>query len=173
MSAATERARLSGTQRELLNKVLVTGIALFILIAFIMPLGYMFTTGIKSTEQMNDPNASPFWPQSPKTIEYEGEQLEVLQVPTEDGVKELAAVKKTRTVTTFIDPDNPEAGLIEWEGNWRQLEPVYYADPKWENFKTAWDELNFPLLFRQIRHRIEANRSNQLHIYKFRAEKIV
>ena len=36
MSAATQRARLSGTQQELLNKILVTGIALFILIGFIM-----------------------------------------------------------------------------------------------------------------------------------------
>ena len=147
--AVRERTQMTGKQRELLNKILVTGIASFILIAFIMPLGYMFTSGIKSTAQMNDPNASPFWPQSPKTIEYEGEQLEVYQVPTEDGVKELAAVTKTRTKTTFIDPENPEAGLIEWEGNWRKdLVPVYFADAKWDNFKTAWDELNFPLLFR-------------------------
>jgi multiple sugar transport system permease protein len=146
---ARQRTYMTGKQRDLLNRILVTGIALFILIAFIMPLGYMFTTGIKSTDQMNDPNTSPFWPQSPKTIEYEGEQLEVYQVPFEDGMRELAAVKKTRKVTTFIDPDNPEAGLIEWEGNWRKdLVPVYYADPKWENFKTAWEELDFPLLFR-------------------------
>ncbi|MBN1488100.1 MAG: hypothetical protein JW981_10690, partial [Anaerolineae bacterium] len=79
-------------QRELLNKILVTGIASFILIVFIMPLGYMFTTGLKNTAQMNDPTASPFWPQSPKTIEYEGEKLEVFQVPMPDGgVRELAA----------------------------------------------------------------------------------
>ena len=144
-----ERTHMTGKQREILNKILVTGITLFILTAFIMPLGYMFTTGLKNTAQMNDPSASPFWPQSPKTIEYEGQQLEVYQVPTEDGVRELAAVKKTRAMTTFIDPDNPEAGLIEWEGNWRKdLTPVYYADPQWENFKTAWNELNFPLLFR-------------------------
>jgi multiple sugar transport system permease protein len=147
--ATRQRTYRTGQQRELLNKILVTGVALFILLAFIMPLGYMFVTGIKSTDQMNDPNVSPFWPQSPKTVEYEGEQLEVYQVPFEDGVRELAAVKKTRTQSTFIDPDNPEAGLIEWEGNWRKdLVPVYYADPKWENFKTALEELDFPLLFR-------------------------
>ena len=148
MAATTQRTDLSGTQRELLNKVLVTGIALFILISFIMPLGYMFTTGLKSDEQMSDPNASAFWPQSPATFEYEGEQLEVYLVPTDDGVRELAAVQKTRSRTTFIDPDNPEAGLIEWEGNWRQLEQPYFSNPQWENFRKAWDELNFPLLFR-------------------------
>ena len=69
------RSYMTVSQRDLLNKILVTGIAAFVLVAFIMPLGYMFTTGIKSTAQMNDPNASPFWPQSPKTIEYQGEQL--------------------------------------------------------------------------------------------------
>lgn len=142
------RSYMTVSQRDLLNKILVTGIAAFVLVAFIMPLGYMFTTGIKSTAQMNDPNASPFWPQSPKTIEYQGEQLEVYQVPTADGVKELAALKKTRTQTTFVDPHNPEGSLIEWEGNWRKLEPVYFGDAQWTNFKTAWEELNFPLLFR-------------------------
>ena len=147
--AIQERKYMTEKQRGLLDKILVTGIASFILIAFIMPLGYMFTTGLKSTQQMNDPNVSPFWPQSPKIVEYEGEELEVYQVPIEGGVRELAAVKKTRAQTTFIDPNNPEAGLIEWEGNWRKdLVPVYYANPQWENFRTAWEELNFPLLFR-------------------------
>lgn len=135
-------------QQDILNKILVTGIALFILLIFIAPLGYMFTTGIKSDEQMSDPNASPFWPQSSATFEYEGEQLEVYQVPTEDGVRALAAIKKTRTATTFIDPKNPDAGEIIWEGNWRTLEQAYTSDPQWDNFKRAWDELNFPRLFR-------------------------
>ncbi len=135
-------------QRNILNKVLVTGIGLFLLLVFLTPLGYMAVTGIKSTDQINDPDASPFWPQSPKTVEYEGETLQVFEVPTDDGVKELAAVKKTRQVSWFIDPGNPAAGQIEWEGNWRKLKPVYQPDPKWENFKKAWNELNFPRLFR-------------------------
>ena len=145
---AQARTSLAGKQREILNKILITGIALFILLIFLAPLGYMFTTGIKSVEQMNDPNAPAYWPHSPQTFEYEGEEIEIFQVPTEDGVRELAAVKKTRQESWFIDPKNPEAGQIHWEGNWRTLDPVYYADPKWENFKRAWEELNFPLLLR-------------------------
>jgi multiple sugar transport system permease protein len=145
---AVKEHYMTQRQRNILNKVLVTGIGLFILLVFLTPLGYMAISGIKSTDQINDPDASPFWPQSPKTVEVEGEALQVFEVPTDEGVKELAAVKKTRTMTTFVDPDNPAAGQIEWEGNWRQLEPVYGQDPKWENFKTAWSELNFPLLFR-------------------------
>jgi multiple sugar transport system permease protein len=145
---AIKEQRMTLRQRDILNKVLTTGIGLFILLIFLVPLGYMATTGIKSTDQINDPDASPFWPSSPKTIEYEGEELQVFEVPVADGVKELAMVKKTRTVSWFIDPDNPGAGQIEWEGNWRQLDPVYGPDPKWENFKRAWNELNFPRLFR-------------------------
>jgi multiple sugar transport system permease protein len=146
--AASARTRGSARQQEILNKILVTGIALFILLIFIAPLGYMFITGIKSDDQMSDPNASPFWPQSPRTFNYQGQDLEVYEVPTTDGVQELAALKKTRTVTTFIDPQNPAAGEIQWEGNWRSLKPAYVSDPQWTNFKTAWDELNFPRLFR-------------------------
>jgi len=146
--AVSARTYRTATQQELLNKVLITSIALFILLAFIAPLGYMFTTGIKSDEQMSDPNASPFWPESPKTFEYQGKQLEIYQVPTESGVRELAALKKTRTQSTFIDPADPAAGEIQWEGNWRALKPAYFSDPHWENFKRSWDELNFPRLFR-------------------------
>jgi len=145
---AVKETYLPEKQREILNKILVTGIASFILLAFIAPLGYMLVTGIKSDDQMSDPSASPFWPQSPKTIEYQGEALEVYEVPIGDEVQELAALQKTRQETTFIDPQNPSAAEIVWEGNWRKLTPAYESDPQWNNFRKAWDELNFPLLFR-------------------------
>jgi multiple sugar transport system permease protein len=136
-------------QRELLNRILTTGIAIFVLLLFLAPLGYMFTTGIKSDQQMSDPDAPPFWPHSPQTITYEGEELPVYQVPLESGeVRELAALQKTRQETTFVDPANPTGEPLVWEGNWRKLEPVYEADPQWQNFQTAWGELEFPRLFR-------------------------
>ena len=70
-------------------------------------------------------------------------------MPTPNGgTQELAALQKTRTQTTFIDPQNPEAGQFIWEGNWRTLEPVYERDAQWQNFQQAWNDLNFPLLFR-------------------------
>jgi len=145
---AVKEHNLPQRQRNILNKVLVTGIGLFILLVFLTPLGYMAVSGIKSTDQINDPDASPFWPQSPKTVEVDGEELQLYEVPTDDSVRELAIVERTRTLSTFIDPDNPAAGQIEWEGNWRQLTPVYQPNPQWENFRRAWNELNFPRLFR-------------------------
>lgn len=147
MANLTADSSFTFKQREVLNKILVTCIAAFILVTFLAPLGYMFTTGLKSDAQMSDPQAPAYWPHSKITFTYEGEDLDVLQVPTEDGVRELAIVTKRRTESWFIDPANPEAGEIYWEGNWRTLEPVYVADPQWQNFRTAWEELDFPRLF--------------------------
>jgi multiple sugar transport system permease protein len=135
-------------QRGVLDKILITGIALFILTTFLAPLGYMFTTAIKSDRQMSDPNAPPFWPHSPATVEYQGEELELFAVPLEGETRELAALKKTRQETTFVDPEDLDAEPIVWEGNWRKLEPAYETDPQWGNFRTAWEELDFPRLFR-------------------------
>lgn len=135
-------------QRGLFNRLLVTGIAVFITLTFLAPLGYMFTTGLKSESQMSDPNVPAWWPFSRVTFNYEGKDLEVYQVPTEAGLRDLAIAKKTRQESWFIDPANPSAGQIHWEGNWRLLTPVYASDPQWKNFQVAWKELNFPLLFR-------------------------
>lgn len=143
-----QRKRARGDQKAIIDRILVTGVAVFVLLGFLMPLGYMATTSIKSNEQLSDPNAPVLWPMSQETFIYEGETYPVYKVPTEAGVLELAAIKKTRVATTFINPDNPTAGTLIWKGNWRTLEPVYYSNPQWSNFKTAWNEVNFPRLFR-------------------------
>lgn len=131
-----------------LNKVLVTSIALFVILVFLAPLGYMFTTAIKNESQMGDASAPPFWPSSPERFTYKGQALDLYVVPMPDGTtKKLAAVKKIRTETTFIDPSNPGKGEFVWKGNWRTLTPAYVSDPQWGNFLKAWDQLNFPRLF--------------------------
>ena len=131
-----------------LNKVLVTSIALFVVLVFLAPLGYMFTTAIKNESQMGDASATPFWPSSPAQFTYKGQALDLYMVPLPDGTtRQLAALKKTRVQTTFVDPANPKAAPIVWQGNWRKLTPSYVSDPKWGNFITAWTQLNFPLLF--------------------------
>ncbi len=135
-------------QRDVVNKILVTSIAIFVLLMFVAPLGYMFTTALKSADQMGDSSAPWYWPFSRKTFEYEGKKLEMFEVPLEDGVHELAALTKTTTQTTFIDPQNLDAEPIIWQGNWRKLDAIHVSDPQWQNFKKAWDDLNFPLLFR-------------------------
>jgi multiple sugar transport system permease protein len=138
---------LLAKQRRLLNTLIVTGIAVFVLTTFLAPLGYMATSAIKSEAQLQDDYATPYWPTSRQTFEYQGKALEVYQVPTESGTRDLAALKKLRNETTFIDPANPDAEPYVWQGNWRTLKPAYYSDPQWENFPQAWEQLNFPRLF--------------------------
>ncbi len=149
MATVTYPRQMSRHQKETLNRILVTGIALFVVILFLAPLGYMLTTAVKSDSQMSDPNAPPYWPHSPMTITHEGQEIPVFQVPLEDGdIRELGLVTRRRAESWFIDPENPEAGEIHWVGNWRQLTPVYEADAQWQNFSTAFRELNFPRLLR-------------------------
>ncbi len=135
-------------QRDVINKILVTGIGLVIVLMFISPLAYMVVTGLKSYDQMNDSQVPAVWPFSRTTFRYEGKDLEIYKVPTDQGTRELAIFKKGRTESVFIDPQNPNAGQITWTGNWRLLAPVYHSDPQWGNFPQAWTELNFPLLLR-------------------------
>jgi multiple sugar transport system permease protein len=108
----------------------------------------MLVTSLKSEQMITDLSA-PILPQSPATFEYEGEQLEILTVPMPDGTeRSLAMLQPGRQVSRFIDPADPEAGPIEWEGNWRVLEPAYELDLRWENYTQAWDLMQFPLLLR-------------------------
>jgi multiple sugar transport system permease protein len=66
-----------------------------------------------------------------------------------DGsVRELGMLQPGRQVSQFVDPSDPGAGPIEWEGNWRVLAPAYELDPQWQNFPRAWENMRFPLLLR-------------------------
>lgn len=127
---------------------LITGVTGIILFIFLLPLGYMAITSLKSEKMITDLTA-PILPKSPATFEFEGEVLDIYTVPMPDGSeRSLALYQPRREVSLFIDPSDPEAGPIEWEGNWRVLEPAYQLDPQWENFPRAWDLMNFPQLLR-------------------------
>jgi multiple sugar transport system permease protein len=127
---------------------IVTGITGLVLFVFLMPLGYMAVTSLKS-EQMIGNLEGPILPKNPATFEYEGEQLDMFAVPMPDGTEmQLAMLQPGRQVSQFIDPNDPGAGPIEWEGNWRVLEPAYQLDPQWENFPRAWELMRFPTLLR-------------------------
>jgi multiple sugar transport system permease protein len=127
---------------------IVTLFALILAIAYLMPFGNMALVSVKTQDQIVASAEGPIWPLEPAKFTYEGEEYNVYRVPFEDGtVRELALVQKGRRASQFIDPANPDGGLIEWQGNWRGLEPVSSVVPHFENFATAWELLNFPLLF--------------------------
>jgi len=134
-------------QRELLRYLSVTLVGIVAVVIFLMPLGYTLVTAFKTMQQILDP-FSAFLPRSPVTYTYEGQEYPLYKVPTEHGIKELALVEKYRDESYFVDPANPEAGLIHWIGVWRRLEPVYRFNPTLENFPQAWAQVNLGLLFR-------------------------
>lgn len=131
-----------GRQRSLVIKAAVTSLALVILLLYLMPLGYSLVTSLKNKGQVADPN-SPILPAVAGTYTYEGEELDVYEVPTDDGVKEWALFDKGRSESTFVDPQNPEAGEIVWEGRWRTLQPAYTLAFEWSNYPEAFRFIDF------------------------------
>src|SRR5687767_7616503 len=100
---------------------LVTLLALVIVITYLLPFGNMALMSLKDVDQIVAGANGSILPQDPATFNYEGEEYPVYTVPTEQGNQTLALVKKGRQSSEFIDPANPEAGLIEWQGSWRTL----------------------------------------------------
>ncbi len=137
-------------RRDLLVRSAVTLFALVILAMYLMPMAYGLITSLKSKAQTADPDA-PILPSEALSFEYEGDSYDVLQVPTEIGIRHWALVKKGRRASQFVDPANPDAGLIDWEGNWRQLEPVWEFSVQWDNYPRAWSTIDFArLLFNTL-----------------------
>jgi len=133
---------------KLFGYIGVTSFALALILVYLMPFAYMIVTSFKDRDQIVESATGSIWPVDTVTFEYEGEELEVLTVPFDDGtVRELAIVRKGRQDSTFIDPADPDAGLIEWEGRWRSLDPLTELAPRWGNYAQAWDLADFPRLF--------------------------
>ncbi|CAG0943517.1 Diacetylchitobiose uptake system permease protein NgcG [Anaerolineae bacterium] len=140
--------RLTPSQlRDAWQKIWVLLIALGAAMAFLMPLGYMGTTAFKTLQQIIDPH-SVLLPSSPMTYNYQGKDYTLYQVPMEQGIKTLALVEPGREESGMVDPANPAAGVFVWVGRWRTLEPFYEINPTLDNFPRAWDQINFPRLFR-------------------------
>lgn len=141
-----EYPRLGRRTRHIIAGVVVTLITLFVLVLWMSPFALMVTVSLKTQEQMSN---GQILPKSPATFEYDGESLDLFSVPMPDGtVKSLAILKKGRESSQFIDPENPDAGPIEWQGRWRQLEPAYELDIQWQNYREAFEKVAFMQLFR-------------------------
>jgi len=121
----------------------VTTLAVAILSVWLMPLAYAGVTSLKTRSQVAD---APILPTEIATFEFEDRKYEVFEVPFDDGDRELALVTRGRETSEFVDPSDPEAGLITWEGRWRTLEPVRSLSLAWGNYPEAWELINFPRL---------------------------
>ena len=117
------------------------------LVAYLSPLPFMVIASLTPRDQFLDANA-PILPSERVKFNYEGKDLIVYEVPTEDGVKQWALYKPSRRSSQFIDPANPEAGPIVWEGQWRSLKSVYRFKPTLDNYKDFLGITKIPLLFK-------------------------
>lgn len=124
-----------------------TGLTLAVLFVFLIPMAYGVVTALKTDSQFSKIGA-PMWPAAERQFVYEGEAYDIYLVPIDGETRELALYKKGRQVSEFVDPQNPEAGAFEWEGQWRQLDRAWEADPQWGNFVEAWNTVDFLTLLR-------------------------
>jgi multiple sugar transport system permease protein len=148
--AAVTDYQIARRRRNLLISAAITLGALILLAIYLLPMGYGIVTSLKTRAQATDPQA-PLLPSEAAKYEYEGETYDVFQVPTDSGTKQMALVTRGRSRSTFVDINNPEAGLIEWEGNWRTLDLVWESAIQWNNYPDAWDTIRFPrLLFNTL-----------------------
>jgi multiple sugar transport system permease protein len=141
----TPRRNVSRKTREGINKAFGTGLALFVLFLFLIPMVYGIVTALKTDTQFSKIGA-PWWPATEGQFEYEGRNYEVYLVPIDGRMKEMAIIRKGRADSDMVDIHNPEAGVMTWEGQWRQLERTWELDPQWSNFPRAWNTIKFPLL---------------------------
>lgn len=139
------------TPAEWTRAAVLTSLFAAIVLAFLAPLGYSAVTSLKTPEQITQRNA-PILPSSPRTFEWQGDTYDVYFVPLPDGTtRELALVKPGRRQSEFIDPANPAAGPIVWDGSWRTLDQPWQLDPQFGNYAKVWDLIDFPkLLFNTL-----------------------
>jgi multiple sugar transport system permease protein len=114
---------------------------------YLFPLLYMVSTAFMESQQIGDRYAPPY-PARQVTFTYQGEAHRVYHVPFGEATRELALVKPGRMSSEFVDPQNPEAGVIVWEGSWRALPGVYRFHLTWDNFTQLFDAVRFPQLVR-------------------------
>jgi multiple sugar transport system permease protein len=144
MAGGRRVSRRRRSAAELTRIGLVTSVFAAILLAFLSPLVYSAILSVKTPEQVSQANA-PLLPSDPRTYEFEGKSYPVYFVPLPDGTtKELALVKPGRQQSDFIDPSNPAAGPITWQGSWRTLDQPWAVNPHFENYAEVYKLIDLP-----------------------------
>ena len=117
------------------------------LVAYLSPLTYMLVTSVKTAAQMRNAKA-PIAPSRAATYTYNGKARLIYNVPTSTGVQHWALVESHITYSQFVDPANPQAGLIRWNGYWGSLTLEYLPSVTLQNFVTLWKTVNYPNLLK-------------------------
>jgi multiple sugar transport system permease protein len=126
---------------------LVNIFAVGLLGLYLFPILFMISTAFMPRTQLGD-RYSPPYPGEPETLIYNGEEIEIYYVPVDNDVQELALVNPGRQTSEFVDPENPDQGIITWEGSWRTLGRVYRFAPTLDNFREMFGAIRFPTLLK-------------------------
>src|ERR1700690_1483848 len=134
----------NGIRKNFFSPLLVTVFAAILLAIFLMPFLYMIFTSLEYSTQVSTPGA-PIWPAKNPTYiyagqniqtytlkvnksgfvvnqainmnDFKGQELGIYSVPLGNGVtKNLALLKGYQKSSIFIDPANPAADPIVWNG---------------------------------------------------------
>jgi multiple sugar transport system permease protein len=136
--------------RKLSQSFALTFVATALLAGFLSPLMRSASLSVKDTQQINT-LGSPIYPSDPEKFVYKGRSLDVYQVPIDGTTRNLALVQGGRASSQFVDPANPDAGIIVWQGSYRALSPAWVSAAHPENYSNAWNLINFPrLLFNTV-----------------------
>jgi multiple sugar transport system permease protein len=124
--------------RKFFTGLLSHGLIIFVGLFFLVPFIWMILTALKSNQDVF--HTPPRWlPYDNALVEVNGEKLPLYNVKTENGEKQLAAVKIVEGVGTFVDPANPSQ-TMEYEiqqGAVKIAEPIMEVHFNWQNFPDA------------------------------------
>ncbi|MBN1668881.1 MAG: carbohydrate ABC transporter permease [Anaerolineales bacterium] len=132
---------------EQLGSFLLNFLVICLLVLYLFPVLFMVSTAFMEPAQLGDRYAPPY-PARQQSYDYQGQSYLMYQVPFEDGIRQLALVNPGRTSSEFIDPADPGAGLISWQGSWRTLSGVYRFHLTWENFSMLFRTIRFEEMLR-------------------------
>jgi multiple sugar transport system permease protein len=142
-----DRGPVPRAYRGFLGRAMLLMFALIVIGAYLLPLLYMVTTALQQPGQATTPGA-PVWPATARTAQFEGETYPLYSVPIDGTVRQLILLEPGRESSVFVDPADPSATRITWQGRWRTLDQAWAFAPVIDNFTTAWNQLDFPRLLR-------------------------
>lgn len=124
--------------RKSLQSIFSHTIINFVGLFFLIPFLWMLLTALKADRDVS--HTPPRWlPYDYVYVAVNGEQLPLYDVTTPDGVRQLAAVKISEGVGTFVDPANPSQtiNVKMQQGGQKMATALEQVSFRWQNFPDA------------------------------------
>lgn len=140
--------RTRQTRRQVRNffqSIASHGMIIIVGLFFFIPFLWMVLTAFKSNQDVfhTPPRLLPY---DYKYATVNGQKYPLYKVTTETGVRELAALKISEGIGTFVDPNNPDQvlELKLQQGKERIAEAIMQISFRWQNFPDAMERGSRP-----------------------------